>query len=197
MKVVRTSQRSNRASSTLRIIGGQLRGRRLSFPEQDGLRPTPDRVRETLFNWLMPTIEGAHCLDLFAGSGALSFEALSRQAACVTAVENNALITQSLVQNQQNLGIELDRFNVIQGDGIQFLSTSPPHPHDVVFLDPPYSTDLLQKAINALQYTQWLASGAMIYLEYGQHHNTPELPDVWQIFRQKRAGTVHYQLLQT
>ncbi|RMH19584.1 MAG: 16S rRNA (guanine(966)-N(2))-methyltransferase RsmD [Gammaproteobacteria bacterium] len=195
--VVKSRRRSNNPSSSLRIIGGQFRGRRLPFPEQEGLRPTPDRVRETLFNWLMSRIEGARCLDLFAGSGALSFEALSRQATSVTAVEYHAQVTRTLVQNRQKLDIEPDRFNIVQDDGIQFLSTFPPHPHDVVFLDPPYSTDLLHRAIHALQDSPWLNKNAMIYMEFGHPGNAPVLPDCWQIFRKKRAGTVHYQLIQT
>lgn len=127
--------------SQVRIIGGSLRGRKLSFADLPGLRPTGDRVRETLFNWLQPLIEGARCLDLFAGSGALGIEAVSRGAAEVVLVDNAPAVIRQLEKNRS--AFNLDRLTVVRADALQFLDRAP-SPFDLVFLDPPFHGDLLQ-----------------------------------------------------
>jgi len=175
----------------LRIIGGRWRGRRLRFPDIEGLRPTPDRVRETLFNWLAPAIEGARCLDLFAGSGALGIEALSRGAAEVVWVERQPLAVRQLRQNLAQLGAA--EAQVIPADALVWLG-GPSRPFDVVFLDPPFGSDLLAPVCTALEQGGWLADGARIYLETARDAPMLKLPENWQLVREKIAGQVSYRL---
>ena len=146
-----------RTTNQLRLIGGRFRGRRLPFPDQPGLRPTPDRVRETLFNWLAPVIVGARCLDAFAGSGALGFEAASRGAGEVVLIERSPLVARQLQVNAQTLGAAEVRIQ--QADTLQWLAAAG-HPFDIVFLDPPFADDLLMPAIAHLAEHGWLAPGA-------------------------------------
>jgi 16S rRNA (guanine966-N2)-methyltransferase len=174
----------------VRIIGGQHRGRKLAFAEMPGLRPTGDRIRETLFNWLQPVIEGARCLDLFAGSGVLGMEAASRGAARVVMVEQAAAVVRQLERNRQQLS--LDQVSIVRADALQFLEQSPT-PFDIVFLDPPFDNNLLAPVCQRL--TQgWLADGARIYLEEDVSREFPVLPEDWQWLKQKRAGQVRYGL---
>ena len=177
-------------SGVLRIIGGRWRGRRIAVPDQPGLRPTPDRVRETLFNWLQPVIVGARCLDLFAGSGALALEALSRGAAEVVAVEQNPLVADGLREVAGKLGT--DGLEIMRGDAQAYLERVP-RPFDVVFLDPPFGSDLLSHMPGLLE-RDWLASPAWIYLECAPGQDEVALPDTWEILRHKRAGDVIYRL---
>ena len=175
----------------LRIIGGRWRSRCLRFPDVEGLRPTPDRVRETLFNWLAPLIEGARCLDLFAGSGALGIEALSRGAAEVVFVERQPLAVRQLRRNLAQLGQTSTQ--VIQADALVWLC-GPSQPFDVVFLDPPFDANLLVPVCAALHRGGWLADGARIYLETARDAGKLELPENWQLTREKTAGQVSYRL---
>ncbi len=181
-----------RLNQQLRIIGGCWRGRRLSFPPLPGLRPTPDRVRETLFNWLAPMIAGTRCLDLFAGSGALGMEALSRGAAEVVFVEHHPLIAQGLKENLHQLGSASAQ--VEQADVLSWLQ-GPVKPADIVFLDPPFSADLLTPVCTALEEKQWLNPGARIYLESERDLQILALPQDWEIIREKTAGSVSYRLI--
>jgi len=174
----------------LRIIGGRWRGRRLSFPPLAELRPTPDRVRETLFNWLAPVIEGARCLDLFAGSGALGIEALSRGAAEVVFIERHPAAARRLQDNLRFLGAE--SFRMEQVDALIWLE-GPAQPFDIVFLDPPFDGNRLGPACAALEGRGWLAPIAHLYLESGPQVE-PLLPDNWRIVREKTAGQVTYRL---
>ncbi|PID47081.1 MAG: 16S rRNA (guanine(966)-N(2))-methyltransferase RsmD [Proteobacteria bacterium] len=152
--------------SRLRIIGGEWRSRRLPFVEVSGLRPTPDRVRETLFNWLQGNIVGARCLDLFAGSGAIAFEALSRGAAEVVMVEKHGRVAQQLRDNCQILeGGETSHATVINMDALKFLAQSPA-PFDLIFLDPPYRKDLLPPVLEQIIEKNLLNERGMIYLEH-------------------------------
>lgn len=176
----------------VRIIGGQHRGRKLTFAELPGLRPTGDRIRETLFNWLQPVVEGARCLDLFAGSGALGMEAASRGAAQVVMVEQAGSAVRQLEHNRETLG--LDQLSIVRADALQFLE-QPPTPFDVVFLDPPFDNDLLGAVCQRLTMG-WLAVDARIYLEEDLSREFPELPEDWQWLRQKSAGRVRYGLAQ-
>ncbi|MCG6935691.1 MAG: 16S rRNA (guanine(966)-N(2))-methyltransferase RsmD [Proteobacteria bacterium] len=176
----------------LRIIGGQYRGRKLHFPDTEGLRPTPDRVRETLFNWLQPVIGGAHCLDLFAGSGALGLEAISRGAGRVVLVDKHPAVVRQLRDNLALLGAE--RAEVIQADARSFLD-GPREQFEVVFLDPPYQADLLVPCIEQLEQNDWLTAQAWIYVETPANQDLPGLPTNWSAQHSKRAGQVGYHLL--
>lgn len=175
----------------LRIIGGQWRSRRLPVLEQPGLRPTPDRIRETLFNWLQSEIPGARCLDLFAGSGALGFEAASRGAAEVVLVEQAAAACQVLQGNIKLL--QAENIRLLSLDAMQFLQV-PGQPFNVVFLDPPYASELLADCCQLLEQKQWLAEDASIYIELSSGDDLPPLPDNWHIIRGKKAGQVGYYL---
>jgi 16S rRNA (guanine966-N2)-methyltransferase len=189
MKKARRPGRSN----TLRIIGGEWRGRKLRFADGEGLRPTTDRVRETLFNWLVPLIHGARCLDLFAGSGALGFEALSRGAGEVIFVETNPAAIAALKENLALLGSE--NAEVLRSDALNYLEGNS-HKFDVVFLDPPFRRDLLQPALQLLVKKGWLAAGARVYLELESEQQLPELPLGWEVLRSKQAGQVAYHLIE-
>ncbi|MFA5826607.1 MAG: 16S rRNA (guanine(966)-N(2))-methyltransferase RsmD [Gallionellaceae bacterium] len=172
----------------VRIIGGSHRRRLIEFPDAEGLRPTPDRVRETLFNWLGQTLDGRRCLDLFAGSGALGFEAASRGATEVVMVERNRAVYHSLQNNLKKLGF----FNVaLRGeDGLEFVKQQN-RPFDVIFLDPPFQSDYLPKLMPLL--VDKLAQDGMVYVESGEPF---EPGAAWQVLKQARAGAVFYQLLQ-
>jgi 16S rRNA (guanine966-N2)-methyltransferase len=181
-------------SRVLRIIGGAWRGRRLRFPATAGLRPTPDRVRETLFNWLSGRVAGARCLDLFAGSGALGLEALSRGAASVLFVESQPAAARELAKLIAEWGAR-ESGEVRRDDALRFLS-GPAEPFDVVFLDPPFDSDLASRAAVRLEAGGWLADRALIYLESGARTGPPALPPAWTVLKAKRAGEVGYHLLE-
>lgn len=178
------------APGRLRIIGGEWRGRKIDVPDREGLRPTPDRVRETLFNWLREDIEGARCLDLFAGTGILGLEALSRGAAEVTWVERDARACVQLRETLARIGVN---GNVVQADALQFLSGAS-RPYDLVFLDPPYAAELLKPSCALLEERGWLAPRAWVYLEQRESSELPPLPANWQLTRGRRAGQVGYHL---
>jgi 16S rRNA (guanine966-N2)-methyltransferase len=176
----------------IRIIGGDWRSRQLQFPAAPDLRPTPDRVRETLFNWWQYTIIGKRCLDLFAGSGALGFEALSRGASIVVALETDSSVVSSLRSNAKLLGT--DKLVVGQHDALQWLSQPATQQFDYVLVDPPFAANLHARCCELLQQNGWLAPGAQIYLEAGNDLGELTLPSKWQLIRQKRAGDVYYGL---
>ncbi len=181
----------NRRPGTVRIIGGRWRGRRLPVPDTLALRPTADRVRETLFNWLSPTIEGSRCLDLFAGSGALGFEAASRGAAEVVMVEQEPQLVHRLGEQSQRLGANVVR--VIKSDALLCLE-QPGTPFDIVFLDPPFGFEMMSEVCARLQAGQWLCPGAVVYLEQALATMAPSMPHGWRIDREGRAGRVRYML---
>ncbi|MFO7593471.1 MAG: 16S rRNA (guanine(966)-N(2))-methyltransferase RsmD [Pseudomonadota bacterium] len=181
------------AGNTLRIIGGQWRGRKLRFADGEGLRPTTDRIRETLFNWLQPVIEGARCLDLFAGSGALGLEALSRGARETVFVETNPRAISSLKENLSLL--EANNARVVRSDALAFLDGDA-QSFDVIFLDPPFRRDLLQPVLQKLAQSGQPAPGAYIYLELESEQGVPALPQGWELLRSKQAGQVAYHLAQ-
>lgn len=178
----------------LRIIGGQWRSRRFSFPDGPGLRPTPDRVRETLFNWLAPHIEGAHVLDPFAGSGALLLEALSRGAASGLACDFNPASVASLRGHLATL--QCDIADVRHGDALQLLAGQPLRQYDIALLDPPFHQNLLQSACQLLETQSWLAPDAWIYTESENLPSSLGLPGNWRLHREKHTGQVHYALWQ-
>ena len=175
----------------LRIIGGQWRGRKIRFPAVPGLRPTPDRVRETLFNWLAPVIAGSRCLDLFAGSGALGLEALSRGAARVDFVERDRTAASHLEATATALAA--GRATVYQADVLAWLA-GPATAADIAFVDPPYDSALLPDAMRVLESGGWLAPAAFIYLEAPAKAGLPVLPPSWTLHRTGRAGAVGYHL---
>lgn len=177
----------------IRIIGGRWRGRLLPVATVGGLRPTPDRVRETLFNWLQAYIAGAHCLDLFAGSGALGLEALSRGARSVTLVEHDRTAITLL---RQSIGtLQASDALLVEADSLEWLR-GPSRPFDIVFLDPPFRQGLLVQCCELLEQGGWLAANALIYLEAESENGLPPLPPGWQVLRSKTAGQVSYHLLQ-
>jgi 16S rRNA (guanine966-N2)-methyltransferase len=176
----------------LRIIGGTWRGRRLRFPPQAEIRPTPDRVRETLFNWLGSRVPGSHCLDLFAGSGALGLEALSRGAAQVTFVEKDVVAVRELrarLAEWRATGAQVER-----SDALHFLGNAA-QTFDIVFLDPPFASTLLEQSCRLLEERHWLGANALIYVETDAHTGLPPLPDTWTVTRAKQAGAVGYHLI--
>ena len=175
------------AKNTLRIIGGEWRSRVIIFSPHAELRPTPDRVRETLFNWLGQDLTGRTCLDLFAGSGALGFEAASRGAKRVVMVERDAATFRALEASTAALGANTVALK--RGDALEFLRADNGE-YDVVFLDPPFRTGYLPQVLPAL--VPRLASGAMVYVEAPR---APALPPQWEVWRSGRAGAVTYQLL--
>ena len=187
------SPRSSGAAGQIRIIGGQWRGRKLPVPDSAGLRPTTDRVRETLFNWLAPDIQEARCLDCFAGSGALGLEALSRYAASATLLEMERSVAQQLSQNLQTL--RATQGKVVQTNTLQWLS-QPGEPFDVIFVDPPFRKGLLLETLTLLENNGWLAENALIYVESVVEHGTPVAPANWDLYREKIAGQVAYRLYQ-
>lgn len=180
-------------SGKIRIIAGQWRGRKLKVPDKQGLRPTPNRVRETLFNWLAMYLPGSRCLDLFTGSGALGIEAASRGAQEVLLVEKNYDIVQNLRQQLLNFK-SANKLDILHADGLQFLKGSP-KAFDIVFLDPPFGQDLLNPACRLLEEGGWLSPQAFIYLET-EVSGELSLPSSWQIIRRKQAGQVSVFLVE-
>lgn len=178
----------------LRVIGGQWRSRRLTFPEAQGLRPTPDRVRETLYNWLAPYIEGARLLDPFVGSGALFLEGLSRGAASGLAFDLHPPAVTNVQQNLQVLGCT--QAAVRLGNALQLLQQSPAQPFDIVLLDPPFHQNLLADACHLLEEQQWLTAAAWVYTESEQAPSQAGLPSHWRLHREKHTGQVYYALWQ-
>lgn len=177
----------------LRIIGGEWRSRQLPILADTGVRPTADRIRETLFNWLQGSIAQTRCLDLFAGSGALGFEALSRGASHATLIDEDLRIIQQLQQN--SIALQTDQTEIIWQQADAFLSHAPSQPYDIVFLDPPFRDNLLEHCCAQLDKRGWLAKSAFIYLESDQRREFPELLPHWQVLHDKKAGEVSYRLL--
>ena len=182
-------------SNSIRIIGGEFRGRRLPFASLPGLRPTADRLRETLFNWLQGQVEGAVCLDLFAGSGALGLEALSRGADFVRLVDQSRTVVRQLRQNLSVLQAE-SRAEVVAGDAQCLLDRDADRPFDLVFLDPPFARDWLESASGLLENNGWLKSHSWIYLEQDSHKDWPQTPPQWRLHREARAGQAACRLFQ-
>ena len=183
-----------RQQNTFRIIGGRHRGRRFSFPA-GGIRPTPDRLRETLFNWLAPLIHGARCLDMFAGSGALGIEALSRGAACCRFIEQDRAALAAIREHLETLRMT-DQADLRQHDALRELQQPADQPFDIVFLDPPYAAGLLPEVMQLLESGGWLAPEARIYMEGSSRDSLPDLPANWQLAKSRKAGDVAYHLAQ-
>jgi 16S rRNA (guanine966-N2)-methyltransferase len=178
--------------NVVRIIGGGWRGRRVHFPESPGLRPTPDRVRETLFNWLQHSIVQTRCLDLFAGSGALGLEALSRGAREVVFVEQAAVAVTVLKAELDRLGGGA-RAQVVHAAAARFLG-APGEPFDGVFLDPPFGRGTLCEYVRLLDDRGWVRNGGWVYLESERAAGMPAVPPHWELIKSKSAGEVGYHL---
>jgi len=176
----------------VRIVAGKWRGRFLPVPDVEELRPTPERVRETLFNWLAPRIEGSRCLDLFAGTGVLGLEALSRGAADAILVERNRQASDALRKSIEKFGASSAR--LVAGDALDFLRNADPLPMDIVFLDPPFAETSAATVIDLLGSRGWLGTHASIYFEQDAAKPLPELPAGFTVRREKKAGNVRYLL---
>lgn len=176
---------------SIRIISGLWRGRKLPVQDAIGLRPTTDRVKETLFNWLAADIPQATCLDLFSGAGSLGFEAASRQAKRVTMIELNSKVFKQLQQNCTTLNAT--NIELYNGDALAYLSQKGIE-NDIVFIDPPFRQGLLQETCAKLEQNGWLAQGAMIYLETEKEWPISHVPENWSLHREKTAGQVCYRL---
>ena len=181
-------------SGRLRIVAGNWRSRLLDIADVPGLRPTSERIRETLFNWLAPRINGARCLDLFAGTGALGLEALSRGARSAVFVEQSARAVEMLRRNVKTLNA--DGAVVLQMDALDYLRGERIERFDVVFLDPPFAADLIDELCRLLAERQMLADDACVYLEQDRSAPEPDLPEGWQVLKNKTAGNVRYMLVQ-
>lgn len=182
---------SSSGSGQIRIIGGQWRGRKLPVTDSSGLRPTTDRVRETLFNWLAPRMVDARCLDCFAGSGALGLESLSRYAAHATLLEMERAVAQQLQKNLATL--KAANGQVVNTNTLNYLNQTGT-PHDIVFVDPPFRKGLLDETLNLLEKNGWLADDALIYVESEVENGMPSVPASWHLHREKVAGQVAYRL---
>ena len=186
--------------NSIRIIGGGWRGRRVNFPDLPELRPTPDRVRETLFNWLQHSIVETRCLDLFAGSGALGLEALSRGAKAVVFVEQAQAAARGLVKELDRLGGSA-KARVVEMGASRFLrapreTSGNPYgaPFDMVFVDPPYHREALAEFIPLIDAGDWVKTGGWVYLENEKSAGVPILPSHWELLKSKSAGEVGYHL---
>ncbi|MBT8147856.1 MAG: 16S rRNA (guanine(966)-N(2))-methyltransferase RsmD [Gammaproteobacteria bacterium] len=189
--------KSTNSQGNLRIIGGRWRSRRLSFPLRDQLRPTANRIRETLFNWLQEKVPFEDCLDLFAGSGACGLEALSRGAASVTFVEQDRQVADAIGANLALL--EEPEMPVICRDAMEWLQDQAggnSQAFGIVFIDPPYADRLEIECCRLLEKSGLLKDQATIYLESNRDLSESLFPAGWRIIRKKRAGAVHYMLLQ-
>lgn len=184
---------AGKQAGSVRIIAGMWRGRRIAVPDLPGLRPTPDRVRVTLFNWLAGHLPGAHVLDLFAGTGVLGFEALSRGAAKVVMVDKAPLAIRQLKETAALLKTEAAE---IQEASVPEGLRQPMEPFDIVFLDPPYQSEVLLSCCHYLEHHQFLSNSAYIYLEAAVSISDNELPPTWRIIKRQQAGAVYYHLAQ-
>jgi len=184
-------------TGTVRIIGGKWRGRRLPVPDLPGLRPSGDRSRETLFNWLAPHIRGLRCADLFAGTGVLGLEAASRGAASVVLVEKARPAARSIRENlallrAQDEGMQIE---LVEGDALRWLENCEPGSLALVFVDPPFDSGLEKRAMQALAEGGCLADGALVYLETARHGNGFVPGEAWEPVREKTVGDVLMRLL--
>ncbi|MCI0668038.1 MAG: 16S rRNA (guanine(966)-N(2))-methyltransferase RsmD [Methylococcaceae bacterium] len=176
----------------LRIIGGEWRSRKISFAAVEGLRPTPDRVRETLFNWLQFSISDKRCLDVFAGSGILGIEAASRGASSVLLIENDSEACAAIAAAIEMLGAE--RLELRHADAIKLLETPANQAYDIVFVDPPFRKNLVAGTVERLETRGWVLPGSKIYIEAQAGARLVELPGAWQMLKSGTAGDVAYYL---
>lgn len=191
---LRSKQKTNNSQKDgqIRIISGQWRGRKLPVKDVAGLRPTTDRVKETVFNWLNMYLRDANCLDCFAGSGSLGFEALSRYAAQVTLIEKDKVAAKQLQANLSAL--QSTQAEVHHQDCLQYLTGTGNQSIDIAFVDPPFRLGLLADCCQKLEQNQWLTEDALIYVEKETELTEVKLPANWELLKEKTAGQVTYQL---
>ena len=188
-------KQTSKAMGEVRVIAGLWRGRKLSVLNAEGLRPTTDRVKETLFNWLMMDVANARCLDCFAGSGSLGIEALSRQAQAVVFLEKFANAAQQLKKNLASL--KTDKGTVINTDTLTYLSQkNSTVPFQIIFIDPPFHHNFVPQVLTLLQQNNWLAENALIYVETEKNHPPLLFAKNWQVIKEKTAGMVTSRLIQ-
>ncbi|MDB1122678.1 16S rRNA (guanine(966)-N(2))-methyltransferase RsmD [Vibrio algarum] len=189
----KNNSQKKQPEGSIRIISGLWRGRKLPVFNAEGLRPTTDRVKETLFNWIAQDVPHAKCLDLFAGSGGLGLEAASRQASQVVMLELNSQAHKQLTQNISALNASA--VEAINTDSLAFLEKHGT-PFDIVFIDPPFRQGLLESSIKLLEENNWLAENAMIYIETEKELTLTAVPENWTLHREKSAGQVSYRLFE-
>ena len=182
------------APQFVKIIAGQWRGTKLPVLHKEGVRPTSNRVRETLFNWLQASIEGSHCLDVFAGSGALGFEAISRGASTAELIDNDPEIIKLLSEQAQRL--HADNINIMRVDGVQYIEQTK-HQYDCIFIDPPFSKFNYEEILEKISNSQIVKENALIYVEAPIGELPKKIPASWQWKRQSKAGDVEYGLIET
>ena len=191
--MARRNKTGKSQAGRLRIVAGNWRSRLLDIADEPGLRPTSERIRETLFNWLAPEIHGKRCLDLFAGTGALGLEALSRGAGSVVFVEKSARAARQLRSNIETLGAE---GALVRHMGARaFLQSDCEEPFDIVFLDPPFAEDVLGELCRLLEEKAFLTGDGLVYLEQDRAKDMAVLPDNWRVLKNKTAGNVRYRLV--
>ena len=195
MAARKSADKKKSPAGQLRIVAGNWRSRFLQIAEVDGLRPTSERIRETLFNWLAPGIHGARCLDLCAGTGALGLEALSRGASEAVFVERSPIAVTALQANVESLGAT--GAEILNADARDYLASSDARPFDIVFLDPPFKAELHDELCRLLQKKNWLAANARIYVESGKDQPAVKVPEGWRILKSRTAGNVRYMLATT
>lgn len=184
---------AQRKPGRLRIVAGKWRSRLLPIPDVDGLRPTSERIRETLFNWLGPGIHGKRCLDLYAGTGALGLEALSREAASVVFVERSAQALAALRNSIETL--DADGAELVQTDAVAYVRGSNAESFDIVFLDPPFADNSIDDLCRLIAEQRLLRPAGYVYIEQDRQAPLPDLPEGWQIMKSKTAGNVRYSLI--
>jgi len=186
---------SDNRRSSVRIISGHKRGSKIQFPEARGLRPSGDRIRETLFAWLQSVTTGSDCLDMFAGSGALGFEAASRGAESVVMIEKNRIAARALKDNAVRL--QFENVKIFAADALQqalYANEFIDRQFDLVFIDPPFAENFHQTAIDLVQQLNLLKPSAFVYIETAKNSDCLQIPDLWELYREKVAGEVRVQL---
>lgn len=193
---LRSKQKVNTSSKQgqIRIIAGQWRGRKLPVKDLEGLRPTTDRVKETVFNWLAMDVRDANCLDCFSGSGSLGLEALSRYAANALLLEKDKNAAKQLQTNLDT--VKASNGKVVCTDTLSFLTQAAQQEFDLVFVDPPFRKGLLEPCCESLENNGWLSENALIYVEREKELTQPNLPPNWSLIKDKTAGQVIYQIYQ-
>lgn len=184
----------NSTSYSMRIIGGKWRGRKVSFAQFDEIRPTPNRIRETLFNWLQGYVHDARCLELYAGSGILSLEALSRGAKSVTLVEQSRQVHQHLQSELANISDDAQSYRCINQPAINWATNQSEGPFDIIFLDPPFAGLELNTVLPLIRAQKLLSANGIIYIESPAKILREVIPLQFEVYKQKKAGNVHYCL---
>ncbi len=182
------------STGTLRIIGGKWRRRKITFAPDPAIRPSPDRVRETLFNWLQASITDARCLDLYAGSGILSIEALSRGAQDVILVDQSLAAIRQIEANLMNLDAETSTFHCVQSRAAEWLDHQKDTGWDLIFLDPPFESKELELTLPLIAMRSLLRPGGLVYIESAELISQSEIPPSWSVYKSSHAAGVHYCL---